>query len=249
MTNRTPDPEQQDTHESGEFLEQLDDRWLSAIDTALKVQTPLARTYVARLRAKHPDATREELLEHVSSRFTNLLTATGAGVGGVAALPGLGTAAAVGLTIGEGISFAEACAFLTLSAAEIHDVDMKDRSTRQLVMMGVLGGERGAEIIAKSLGKQGLQWNAVLGGGGFVGDLVSKQVTRYIRRRVVARTGGLWLGRLLPFGVGAAIGGFGSRTVAKSVVEAVEEIFSQAPTIEGELAGDRPALDRGTHRR
>lgn len=216
---------------------------MSLIDTALKVQTPLARSYVTRLRAKHPGATREELLEHVSDRFTNLLTITGAGVGGVAALPGIGTAVAVGVTVGEGISFAEACAFLTLAAAEIYDVDMRDRQTRHLVMTAVLGGEHGTEIIAKALGKQGLQWNAVLGGSGMVPNMISKQVTRYVRRRVGARTGGLWLVRLLPFGVGAVIGGVGSRTVARSVVEAVEQIFHQAPTIEGELAGDRPSLE------
>ncbi|MCT1654307.1 hypothetical protein [Brachybacterium muris] len=242
MSPSTPDPEQQDTLSDSEFT-QLDERWMSLIDTALKVQTPLARSYVTRLRAKHPGATREELLEHVSDRFTNLLTITGAGVGGVAALPGIGTAVAVGVTVGEGISFAEACAFLTLAAAEIYDVDMRDRQTRHLVMTTVLGGEHGTEIIAKALGKQGLQWNAVLGGSGMVPNMISKQVTRYVRRRVVARTGGLWLVRLLPFGVGAVIGGVGSRTVARSVVEAVEQIFHQAPTIEGELAGDRPSLE------
>lgn len=243
MSPSTPDPEQQDSHADGEFVEQIDERWMSLIDTALKVQTPLARSYVSRLRAKHPGATREELLEHVSDRFTNLLTVTGAGVGGVAALPGIGTAAAVGVSVGEGVSFAEACAFLTLSAAEIYGVDMRDKQTRQLVMTAVLGGEHGTEIVAKALGKQGLQWNAVLGGSGRVPALVSKQITRYVRRRVMARTGGLWLGRLLPFGVGAVIGGVGSRTVARSVVEAVEEIFHHAPTIEGELAGDRRSLE------
>lgn len=242
MTPRTPEPEQQDTDRG--VPDQLDDRWLSAIDTALKVQTPLARCYVNRLRSKHPGATRDELLEHVTDRFTNLLTLTGAGVGGVAALPGIGTAVAVGVTVGEGVSFAEACAFLTLSAAEIYGVDMRHPETRRLVMMAVLTGDRGPEIVAKALGKQGLQWNTLLGGSGVVPGIVSKQVTRYVRRRVVARTGGLWLGRLLPFGVGAVIGGVGSRTVARSVVEAVQEIFHQAPTIEGELAGENPALGR-----
>ena len=48
---------------------------------------------------------------------------------------------------------------------------------------------------------------------------------------------------LLPFGVGAVIGGFGARAVSRSVVEAMLEIFSQAPTLEGELAGDGPALE------
>lgn len=233
-----PDQDAQDAQlESGEQLEMIDERWLSVLDTALKVQAPLARSYVARQRAKNPEATERQLLEHVTKRFVALTTATGAGIGGVAALPGLGTAAAVGLTIGEGATFAEAAAFLTLAAADIHGVDMSDKGTRRLVMMGVLGGERGAAIIGKTLGKQGLQWNAVLGGGGgFVPNLISKQVSRYVRRRVVARTGKLWFARLLPFGIGAAIGGFGARAVAKSVVEAMLEIFSYGPTLEGDLA-------------
>jgi hypothetical protein len=214
--------------EEGALAEQLDERWLSLIDAALKVQAPLARTYVEHLRAKHPEATDRQLLEKVTSRFTALTTATGAGIGGVAAHPGLGTAAAVGLTVGEGLSFAESCAFLTLAAADIRGIDMTDRGTRRLVLLGVLGGERGAEIIAKALGRQGLRWNSVLGGGGgFLPNLVTKQVNKYVRRRVVARTGGLWLARLLPFGIGALLGGIGARVVARSVVEAMLEIFGE----------------------
>ncbi|HJC68422.1 hypothetical protein [Brachybacterium sp. EE-P12] len=220
--------------EDGALAEQIDERWLALIDAALKVQAPLARTYVAHLRAKHPGATDRQLLEKVTARFTALTTATGAGIGGVAALPGLGTAAAVGLTVGEGLSFAESCAFLTLAAADIHGVDMTDRDSRRLVLMGVLGGERGAEIIAKALGRQGLRWNSVLGGGGgFLPGLVSSQITRYVRRRVVSRTGGLWIARLLPFGIGALLGGIGARVVARSVVEALLEIFGPgADTLE-----------------
>lgn len=242
MSPSTPDPEQQDSLSDSEFT-QLDERWMSLIDTALKVQTPLARSYVARLRAKHPGATREELLEHVSDRFTNLLTVTGAGVGGVAALPGIGTAVAVGVTVGEGISFAEACAFLTLASAEIHGVDMTDASTRRLVLMGVLGGERGTRIIARTMGKHGLQWQAVLGGGGgFLPSLISKQVSRYVRRRVVSRAGRLWVLRVLPFGIGAVLGGIGTRAVSRSVVEAMLEIFAHGPTLEGEIAAERREL-------
>ena len=238
---KTPHPEQDGP---GEFVDQVDERWMALIDTALKVQTPLARAYVDRLRERHPDATTHQLMGMVTARFTNLMTATGAGIGGVAALPGLGTAAAVGLTVGEGVSFAEACAFVTLSAAEIHDVDMTDDGTRRLVLVAVLSGEHGTEIVAKALGKQGLQWNAVLGGGGgFLPNLVTKQVSRYVRRRVISRTGRLWFLRLLPFGLGAIIGGVGARTVARSVSDGLRVIFSQAPTLEGELAGDRPALD------
>lgn len=236
-----PHPEQLG---DGELDEQIDERWLDLIDTALKVQTPLARSYVARLRDRYPEATTHQLMHRLTTRFTTLMTATGAGVGGVAALPGLGTAAAIGLTVGEGVSFGEACAFLTLAAAEVHGVDMADPGTRRLVLMAVLSGDRGTEIVARTLGKQGLQWNAVLGGGGgFLPNLVTKQVTRYVRRRVISRTGRLWFLRLLPFGIGAVLGGVGARGMARSVSEALGEIFSQAPTLEGQLASDLPTLD------
>ncbi|ASK66791.1 hypothetical protein CFK39_14340 [Brachybacterium avium] len=238
----TPSIPQDELVEDDGLAEQLDERWLAVIDTVLRVQAPLARTYVERLRAKHPEATDRQLLEHVTKRFKDITTVSGAGIGGVAALPGLGTVAALGLTIGEGVSFAEACAFLTLAAADIHGVDMSEQNTRRLVLMGVLSGERGTEIIAKAMGKQGLQWNAVLsGGGGFLPGLVSRQVSRYARRRVMARAGKLWFFRLLPFGIGAVLGGLGARSVARSVVESMLEIFSHGATLQGEIAQERGA--------
>ncbi|WP_394215999.1 hypothetical protein [Brachybacterium vulturis] len=239
----TPPIPQSELTEDGEFIEQLDERWLSVLDAALRVQAPLARSYVVKLREKHPEATDRQLLEHVTQRFVGLATATGAGIGGVAALPGLGTVAALGLTIGEGVSFAEACAFLTLAAADIHGVDMAAPSTRRLVLMGVLSGERGAEIIAKAMGRRGLQWNIVLGGrAGFLPGLLSTQISRYVRRRVMARAGGLWLARLLPFGLGAVLGGLGAHAVARSVVEAMLEIFAHGATLEGELTDQQGEL-------
>ena len=49
----------------GELTEQIDERWLAVIDAALKVQAPLAHSYVHKLRQKHPEATDRQLLEHV----------------------------------------------------------------------------------------------------------------------------------------------------------------------------------------
>ena len=57
-----------------------------------------------------------------------------------------------------------------------------------------------------------------------------KQVRTWIKRKLAARMGGLWAGRLIPFGVGALIGGVGNRAVARSVIEAERTIFSQAPS-------------------
>lgn len=217
-----------------------DDRTFMIVDTALRVQRPLASKYVASLRRKHPDLDDDALVRHIESRFVHSMTATGAGVGGAAALPGVGTVAAVVLTAGDGAAFAEAVAFLTLATAEIRGVDMRDPDKRRVITLGILGGEKGAEVISKALGKQGAQWSSVLSGVApdFVINAVSRQVRRWIRRKVVARLGGVWAGRLIPFGIGAVIGGVGNRALARSVVQASREIFAQAPSahIEGGAA-------------
>lgn len=208
-----------------------DDRTMRIVDTALKVQRPLASKYVASLRTRKPGASDDELVRHVEKRFHHLLTAAGAGVGGAAAMPGVGTAVAVGLTLGEGAAFAEACAFLTLAVAEIRGVDMRDPDKRRMITMGVLSGEKGAEIMAKALGKQGAQWSSVVSGvvPDFVMRTVMKRVNAWLRRRVLARVGGVWAGRLIPFGVGAVVGGLGNHALARSVVAAEREIFSSVP--------------------
>lgn len=207
-----------------------DARTFTLVDTALRLQRPLAEKYVASLRRKHPDLDDDQLVHHIETRFVTMLTATGAGVGGAAALPGVGTLAAVALTAGDGAAFAEACAFLTLAVAEIRGVDMRDRDRRRAITLGVLGGEEGAQIMGKALGKQGAQWSSVLSGVApdFVVNAVSKQFNRWIRRRVITRVGGVWAGRLIPFGIGAVIGGVGNRTIAKSVVSAERTIFAGA---------------------
>ena len=228
------DPHGPEALPGDELAEQIDERWLALIDTALKVQSPLARSYVAKLRLKHPDATDRQLLEHVTKRFISLTTLTGAGIGGVAALPGLGTAAALGLTVGEGVSFAEACAFLTLASAEVHGVDMTDSSTRRLVLMGVLGGERGTRIIARRWASRAA-WQAVLGGGGVPPGLSASRSR--VRAARVSRAGGLGLECCPSASAPCSAGSAPARS--RSVVEAMLEIFAHGTTLEGEIARRR----------
>lgn len=208
----------------------IDDRTFTFVDTALRVQRPAAAAYVRSLRAKNPGMSDDELVAHIESRFKNIMTATGAGVGGAAALPGVGTVAAMALGVGDGAAFAEACAFLTLAVAEIRGVDMRDADRRRAIALGVLSGDKGAQIMGKALGRQGTQWESVLNGVApdFMVNAASRQFARWARRKVLARLGGVWAGRLVPFGVGAVIGGVGNRGLAKSVIEAEREIFSHA---------------------
>lgn len=230
MSRKSKDEDQQ-AEGAAQGSDGPDDRTFTIVDTALRVQRPLARKYVANLRAKHPELSDDELVRRIEKQYVQLMTATGAGVGGVAVLPGVGTVVALGLTAGEGAAFAEACAFLTLAVAEIRGVDMADKERRRAITLGVLGGEKGADIMAKALGKQGAQWSGVLSGVApeFVVRAANTQFRRWIKRKVATRLGSVWAGRLIPFGIGAVIGGVGNRAIARSVVEAEREIFAQAP--------------------
>ncbi|PWH06927.1 hypothetical protein DEO23_08515 [Brachybacterium endophyticum] len=221
-----------------------DERVLGLVDHALRIQRPVADKYVASLRGKHPEYSDDQLVEHVEKQFLRLLTVSGAGVGGAAALPGVGTAAAIAMTSGEGAAFAEACAFLMLAVAKVRGVDMGDQGSRKMVVLGVLGGEKGEELVSKAMGRQGLQWGAVLNGVApdFVVSTVNKQIKRWIRRKIAARMGGVWAGRLIPFGVGAVVGGVGNRLVARGILKAEREIFSHVDDLGSGASGDRAQL-------
>lgn len=223
----------------------LDETQLNAIDKALAIQAPVARSYVEQLRRKHPQWSEEELVRQIEKRFMRLAVFTGVGIGGAAALPGLGTVAAVALTAGEGFAFAEACAFLTLSVAHVRGVDMMDPAARRTVVLAILGGEKGAEIVTKALGKSGIQWSSVLNGVApdFVVNTVNSQVNRWIRRVIARKVTGAWAGRLVPFGIGAVIGGVGNKVLASSVIEASREVFKHAyEVIEGDSADSAEAV-------
>lgn len=208
-----------------------DERTMTIVDHALRIQSPLAARYVRSLRRKNPELSDDQLVERIETQFVRMMTVSGAGAGGVAALPGVGTIAAIALTTGEGAAFAEACAFLTLAVAEIRGVDMRDPERRRTITLAILGGEGGEELVAKALGKQGAQWATVLNGMApdFVMKAANRQIKKWIRRKVATRLGTVWAGRLIPFGIGAVIGGVGNRAIAKSVIKAQREVFSHAP--------------------
>jgi hypothetical protein len=225
-----------------------DDRILTIVDQALRVQAPAAARYVEGMRRRHPDLSDDELVARTEAKFLSVATSTGAGVGGVAALPGVGTAVAVVLTTGEGVAFAEECAFLALVVAAIRGVDMSEPAQRRVITLAILGGEKGEEIISKALGKQGLQWTTVLNGLApeFLVNAVNEQVKRWIRKKLTRKLGSVWAARLIPFGIGAVIGGVASFAVGRGVIAAERSVFSNVDRLSSASADGRGVLDAGT---
>jgi hypothetical protein len=76
-----------------------------------------------------------------------------------------------------------------------------------------------------------------------------QQVERSVQRKIASRLGTRWLGKMLPFGIGAVVGGISNYTLARSVIEAAEQVFDSIEfTVETE-SWDREELRRDRRER
>jgi hypothetical protein len=70
---------------------------------------------------------------------------------------------------------------------------------------------------------------------------VRDRIQRAFLRSLLQRQGTALLGRALPFGVGAVVGGVGNRVMGRAVVASAKEAFGPMPdTIPGELTTGTP---------
>lgn len=224
------------------------------IEKAIDIQRPFVVKKVRELRAKRPNETPEQTLKRLEDMYMRTVTVGGAAVGATAFVPGIGTAAALGFSAAATVGFLEASAVYAQAVAEIHGVQLRDPERAKALVMAVMLGEDSSNMLAM-LGAQatgrgkGAQehWGKLLGQSGQAG--ISGQIMSTLKRRFITRfltrQGAGFAGRLVPFGVGAAIGGAGNHMMGKSVVRAAREAFGPAPaTIPGELAPDAAEIER-----
>lgn len=215
-----------------------------AIERALDVQRPLVLANLRRVRRGNPKASPAELAILLERDYLRATTVTGAAVGATAAVPTVGTIASLGLSAAATVGFLEATALYAESIAELHGIHTDDPERSRAMVMAILMGEEGTALITSTLGA-----SAGSGATQHWGNLVGKAaptsmvsglagtIRRQFLRRILAKQGGMMLGRALPFGVGAVIGGTGNHMMGKAVIKATRLAFGPLPqTIPGELA-------------
>lgn len=204
---------------------------LDLLDKAIDLQTPLIRKNIARARQRNPEATPAEVVRTLERMYVSALAGTGAAVGGAAAAPAVGTGIALALSAGEFFSSLELSALFVLSVAEVHGVRLDEIERRRTLVMGVLLGESGSTTISKAAERTGQHWAR---------QLVSKVPTATLRQinsvlgknfitKYGTKQGIIVLGRVVPFGIGAVIGGGANATVAALAVRATRRAFGPAP--------------------
>lgn len=215
--------------------------FVRVLDRVLQVQRPAVVAHLRSIRLRHPNATPTQIIRILERRYLAAVTTGGAAVGATAIVPAIGTGVTLALSGVETVGFLETTALFAQSVAEVHGipVDNPDRA-RALVLTLMLGSE-GTALVAQLAGQ--LSGEAAPGRSGFWGDLVTKTLPRAavaplvdrlknaFIKQFAARGTGSFLGKALPFGVGAAIGGAGNHILGRRVVIGSRRAFQLAPQV------------------
>jgi hypothetical protein len=212
--------------------------FVRGIDKVLSVQRPVVLAHIRRIRKSKPNAGPAEVIRILERRYLAAVTAGGALVGASSAIPAIGTVTSVAMSTVETAAFLEASALFAQSGTEVHGFAIDDpERARTLVMTMILGGA-GTELVEQLAGQ-------VVGSGpsrpAFWGELVTKslpksavgriakQIKAHFLKRFAAREGASIVGRAIPFGIGAVIGGAGNHLLGRRVITSSRTAFGPAP--------------------
>ena len=207
-----------------------------AVLGAMNVQRPLVIAELRRLTKKYPEDTPGQLADRLSRRYIATLTTTGAAAGGVGGVPGIGTAASLGASFGAALGFLEFTALYAQAVAELAGLNTKDSKESQALVMTILLGEEGRALLQQAATTQPGTRFGTLGPTAWIASGITgiterafnSLANRFMKMLIRGETL-RFFGRLVPFGIGAGIGGFANRALARQVVEQTQETFGQLP--------------------
>lgn len=203
------------------------------IERSSRIQGPAAEALVARLRRAYPGASPAEIVTKLENRYLAALMASGAAVGSAATFPGIGTLTALSAGAGETVFFLEATAIFVLSIAQVHGIPADHHERRRALVLAVLVGDDSKRAIGELIGP------ARTNGGWLAEGMASlplsslgrfnARMLKYFVKRYALRRGALMFGKMLPVGIGAAVGGAGNRIVGKKIVRNARRAFGAPP--------------------
>ncbi|MER3389129.1 MAG: hypothetical protein RJQ01_03770 [Microcella sp.] len=211
---------------------------IRGLRAAMSAQRPVVLAHIRSIRRQHPTASPEQVVRILEKRFLASVTLSGAGSGGAAVIPGVGTAITLTVIGAETVLFFEMTALFAQSVAEIHGIVVDDEERAHTLVMALLLGGPGKELVEQFLRQAGTRsadrseyW------GETITATLPKAVASYLNRtlreqfakRFAVAQGAGMAGRLIPFGIGAVIGGTSNRVIGGRVVTATRQAFGPAP--------------------
>ena len=213
-------------------------RAIRMLDRVLSVQRPVVLAHLRGIRLRHPDATVDEILKILERRYLAAVTTGGAAVGATAVVPGIGTGVTLALSGVETVGFLEATALFAQSVAEVHGVAVEDPDRGRALVLALMLGKEGVDLVSQLAAQAAGRGTTRSGYWGelitktlpraAVGPLVDRLKTSFVRQ-FATRGGASWLGKALPFGVGAVVGGAGNHILGRRVLVNARRAFGAPP--------------------
>ncbi|HEY8700247.1 MAG TPA: hypothetical protein VIM08_04665 [Arthrobacter sp.] len=211
---------------------------------AVEIQRPLVLANIRRLQRRHPRASAAQLAAKLERDYLTAVAGGGAIVGATAVVPGIGTVAALGLSAAATVGFLEATSLYSASLAELHGIRLTNPEKASTMVMAIMLGEEGTALLGALSGQVTGKGTATQTWGnalfksmpvsGF--GVVRNKIQKAFLRNLLKRQGKAFLGRALPFGIGAVVGGAGNLVMGRAVAANAREAFGPMPdTIPGEL--------------
>ncbi|HEV7167423.1 MAG TPA: hypothetical protein VGN49_05575 [Micrococcaceae bacterium] len=218
---------------------------------AVEIQRPVVLANLRRLRRRHPQSTTAQLSARLDRDFLTGVTGGGAAIGATAIIPGLGTVASLSISAAATVVFLEATALYAQSVAELHGVRLQDPERARTMVMAIMLGEEGTAMVegltshVLGTGRTPMQaWGTTLGKNVPLTAVksIGSRIQRAFLRKLLLREGSVIIGRAVPFGIGAVIGGGGNLIMGRAVVAATRRAFGPAPVqfpaeLQAELEG------------
>lgn len=211
---------------------------IRALDRVLAIQRPVVLAHLRSLRLRHPQSTTVEIVRMLERRYLAAVTTGGAAVGATAVVPGIGTGVTLALSGVETLGFLETTTLFAQSVAELHGMPVENPDRARALVLTLLLGQDGIDLVtqlARQAGGSGPDRNTHWGElvtktlpKVALGPLVDRLKTSFLHR-FVARGGASWLGKALPFGVGAAVGGAGNHILGRRIVVSSRQAFGMPP--------------------
>ncbi|MCP2636551.1 hypothetical protein K0817_008205 [Microbacterium sp. HD4P20] len=228
-------------------------RTIRALDRVLAIQRPVVLTHLRSIRLRHPDASSAEIVRILERRYLAAVTTGGAAVGATAVVPGIGTGVTLALSGVETVAFLEATTLFAQSVTEVHGIPVADPDRARALVLTLMLGKEGIDLVAQLAGQaagrgpsRDKYWGELVTKTlprAAVGPLVDRLKTSFIHQ-FAARGGASWIGKALPFGIGAAIGGAGNNILGRRVLVNARRAFGPPPAILPPDLEPRPGAQR-----
>ncbi len=231
-------------------------RVIRLLDRALAVQRPVVIAHLRSIRLRHPDADNLQIVRILERRYLTAVTTGGAAVGATAVVPGIGTGMTLALSGVETVGFLDATALFAQSLAELHGIRVDDPDRARALVLTLMLGSEGVDLVsqwAKQAAGKGVPreryWGELITKSlprAAVGPLVDRLKTSFVRQ-FAAKGGASVIGKALPFGIGAAIGGAGNHLLGRRVLVGSRRAFGVPPVVFPADLEPKPGARRVEH--